>query len=455
MATQAGTMLLGVVDTMMVGHVGPDALGAATLGHLWVMGTSIFGLGIIFGMDPIVTQAHGRGDPRSMGLALQRGLVLSVLLSVPVGALWLWPDTILIWLGQKPELCRLARGFILVQAPSLPAFFAFNALRQFLQGRGVVKPALWVVIAANILNAFLNWCFIYGNLGCPALGVTGSGISTSITRFFLFFALLALVLRGRLHAGAWRPWSRESFRLAGLMELLRHGTPVSIQIGLEVWAFQIATLLAGGIGTQALAAHAIVLNLASFSFMMPLGVSLGAVTRVGNLIGQRRYHRAQLAAWISFAMGAGVMGVFAIIFVLLRWQLPRIYTTDAATLAAAAGILPIAGAFQLFDGTQVVGGGVLRGMGRTRPAAVFNFVGYYAIALPLADGLSRAAGFGLPGIWWGLCFGLAAVAVALIVWVARAGPWSMGPRRRAYRASGAAGSGERGASTASTSTTTG
>ncbi|HZN58608.1 MAG TPA: MATE family efflux transporter, partial [Planctomycetota bacterium] len=266
MATQAGTMLLGVVDTMMVGRFSRDALGAATLGHLWVMGTLIFGLGILFGMDPIVTQAHGRGDLRAMGLALQRGLVLSVLLSIPVGALWIWPDAILIRLGQDPELCRLARGFILVQAPSLPVFFAFNALRQFLQGRGVVKPALWVVIAANVLNAFLNWCFIYGHLGCPALGVTGSGLSTSITRFFLFFALLALVLRGRLHADAWTPWSRESFRFAGLAEVLRHGTPVGIQIGLEVWAFQIATLLAGGLGTEALAAHAIVLNLASFSF---------------------------------------------------------------------------------------------------------------------------------------------------------------------------------------------
>ncbi len=415
-------MLLGVVDTLMVGRVSVHALAAVSLGHLWCFGTMIFALGVIFGLDPILSQAHGRRDGRTLGLALQRGLVLAILLSVPLAVLWCFTEPALRLAGQDARLVDLARGYVWAQIPSLPAFMAFSVLRQYLQCRGIVRPTLVLVLAANVLNAFLNWIFIFGSLGVPALGVLGAGIATCVTRIALFLALLWMVLRFRLHRGAWTPWSRECLRVAGLLELLRYGIPVSIQIGLEVWAFQIATLLAGSLGDVALAGHAIVLNLASLSFMVPLGVSLGAVTRVGNLVGEGRRHRAQLAAWVSLGIGAGVMTISGLTFVFFRRELPAWYTHDANTIAAAAALLPIAGAFQLFDGTQVVGGGILRGMGRTVPAAAFNSIGYYVLALPLAYWLAFHEGFGLAGIWWGLCLGLGVIAVMLTVWIARRGP---------------------------------
>ena len=177
-------------------------------------------------------------------------------------------------------------------------------------------------------------------------------------------------------------------------------------------------------GSAALASHTIVINLVSIAFMVPMGISFGVVTRVGNLIGEGDPVGAQRAAWVGFALGGGVMSISATAFIVGRRFLPSLYTLDPAIIATCAALLPIAAAVQLFDGVQVVGGGILRGMGRTRPAAVFNLIGYYVLALPAAYWLAFPGGYGLPGMWWGLAFGLAVIAAALVLWV-----WLRGPAR--------------------------
>jgi MATE family multidrug resistance protein len=176
------------------------------------------------------------------------------------------------------------------------------------------------------------------------------------------------------------------------------------------------------LGAAELAAGTIVLNLASVSFMVPLGVAIGTAARVGNLIGAGHSRAAQRSAWVALGLGALFMSFFAMLFVVFRHTLPTLYTSDATTIALAAGALPIAAAFQLFDGTQVVGGAILRGMGKTRPAALFNLLGYYAIALPLGAWLAFRAGWGLRGLWCGLAAGLMVVATALVIWIWRRGP---------------------------------
>ena len=426
--TQLSMMSLGVVDLLMVGRVGVDAVGAIALGNVWKMGTLLVSMGFVFGMDPFVSQAHGARDAEGAGRALQRGIVLALAVSVPLGLLWTVAGRGLELFGQEPELAAVAGRYVSVQALSLPFFLTWVALRQYLTGRGIVYPALWISIAANAVNVFLNWVLIFGHLGAPALGPVGSGVATSILQALFPLALLAWTVLGRLHEGGWVPWSRAALDPRPLFQMLKIGVPVSLQLAFEVWAFQIVILWAGWLGRAELAAHAIVFNLIAIAFMVPLGVSLAAVTRVGNLIGAGRPGDAQRSAWLAFALGAGAMFVAAAVFLLFRTDLPALYSDDATVLALAAGLLPIAAAFQLFDGVQVVGGGILRGMGRTRPAAVFHLVGFYVLGLPLAWWLTFERGFGLPGLWWGLALALAVVALAFVVWIGVRGPARMEAR---------------------------
>lgn len=422
MAAQVGGMLLGTVDTIMVGRVGVDALAAASIGNTWVWSLLFFGQGIVMGIDPLVTQAHGAGRPEVAARAFQRGVVVALAVSVPICAALASTEEVLRLLGQSPALCVAAERYTLVQIPSVPFFLSFLAARQWLQGREIVRPTMWVTLVANVFNVGANSLLIFGGAGVPALGLVGAGIATALTRVFMLLGLVAWMRGFRLDAGAWPPLDRAVFAMDELGRILRIGLAVAIQLSLEIWAFSTSTLLAGRLGATELAAHTIALNMAALAFMAPLGISQGTVTRVGNLIGAGDLARAQRVAGLAMGLGGLVMTGSAMVFVVFADVLPFIYTNDAAAVAACAAILPIAAAFQVFDGVQVVGCGVLRGMGRTRPAAVFNLVGYWVVGLPLGAWLGLGRGIGLPGIWWGLATGLALVAVSLAGYVARRGP---------------------------------
>lgn len=425
--TQLGWMMLGVVDTLMVGQLGVYELDAAALGNIWTFGTLVFGMGVLLGMDPIVAQAHGSGDHDRVARTLHQGGVLAIALGVPIGASWLYTGDVMLAFGQDARLSAGAQEYVGVQVASVVPFLAFHALRQYLQGRGIVAPALWAVLLGNLFNAVANWALVFGHMGFPAMGLRGAGLATAATRVFLLVGLALFVWRFRLHRGAWRRPDRDALDRGSLVAILRHGVPVGIQYGLEGWAFQIATLLAGRLSETALAAHVIALNLASAAFMIPLGLSIGASTRVGNLVGAGHRAAAQRASLLAMAMGAGVMGVSALAFLALRDVLPRMFTSDPAAIATAASILPIAAAFALFDGTQAVGAGVLRGVGRTTPAMLFNVVAFYVLGLPAAAWLAFGLDLGVRGLWWGLALGLAVVAIALVVYIVRRGPGHRAP----------------------------
>ncbi len=420
--TQLSTMLLWTIDLMMVGRIDVLSLNAVSLGRIWVMGTTICAMGLIFGLDAIASQAHGARDRERLGEVLLHAGALALAVSLPLGALWLGAERILLALGQDPASSALAGRFVIVQIPGLPFFLLFVALKQYLQARGIVRPAMWVSFAACGLNAFLNWLLIFGHWGLPRMGAVGAGLATAITEVMMLAALLVVIRKFRLQRGATTVLDLTRLRVKGLSEILRLGIPVAVMLALEYWAFAISTLWAGRLGPIELAAHSIALNLASITYMVPLGIGLGAVTRVGNLIGAGEPRAAQRSAWVAFALGGGVMALFALLFIAGRSTIPFWFTPNAAVIALAATLLPVVAAFELFDGLQVVGSGVLRGMGRTRPAALFNLIGYYGLGLPLAAWLGRRERLGLIGIWWGLALGLAVVAVLSVLWVARRGP---------------------------------
>jgi len=425
--TQVGTMLMGVVDTLMVARVGAEALGAAAIANVWLSLALYCSMGILFGLDPIVSQAHGRRDGPRAGLALQHGCVLAAALTVPVALLFAMSGPALVALGQQPALARAASEYLIVQIPGIAPLLLYVALRQYLQGRTLVQPALWTMVWANAVNVVANWALIFGHLGFPAWGLWGAGVATTAVRVFLFGTLVGWVWWRELHRGAWRPWSRLAISRRELTAVLALGLPVWLQMLLEIGAFSGSSLIVGWLGTEALAGHAIALNLASLAFMVPLGVSIAASTRVGNLVGAGDLAGVRRASRLALALGAGVMTVSGVCFVFLPLTLAGFYSADPAVLAVCAVLLPIAGAFQLFDGTQVVACGVLRGMGHTRPAAWASFLGYWVLALPLGVGLALGFDAGVAGIWWGFLAGLAAVAVGLVVWILK-NPVPIGPR---------------------------
>lgn len=418
-AAQLGFMMMGVVDTMMVARIGVTELAAVAIATSWSWSSSALFQGLVYGMDPLVSQSHGAGDGQATALALQRGLVVACVASIPLMALWIATGPLLALLGQDDTVAELAGSYMVARLPSALGFNVFLALRQYLAGRTIMRPAMWVILIGNVLNIFLNWVLIFGHFGIPELGLLGAGLATGITHALLPIGLWIWIRQFRLHHGAWRRWDRNSFALAGIGRLLRLGFPVGLQLALEANAFTLAMIMVGWIGVVQLAAHQVAINMASVTFMLPLGVSIGASVRVGNLIGARDPTRLRTACSTAFAMGGGIMSLAAIIFVVFRDRLPLFYIEDPAVVSLAALLLPIAGAFQIFDGLQVVGGGLMRGMGRPRAGAIVNLIGFYLLGLPLAWLLAFPGELGLVGIWWGLAAGLGGVAVMLCIWTMR------------------------------------
>ena len=418
-AAQLGMMMMGVIDTMMVARVGLAQLAAVAVASTWAWSSGSLAQGIVQGMDPLVSQAHGRGDGEAAGLALQRGLVIAFATSIPLAALWIGTESILLAFGQEPDVAHLAQVYMLARLPSAFGFNLFLAMRQYLAGRALTRPAMWVMFICNALNVFFNWVLIFGNLGFPALGLQGAGLATGLTNIILPIVLWAWILKFKLHEGAWRKWDARSFSWPGYARYLALGLPVGFQLALEANAFTVAMMMVGWMGIAELGAHQIVMNLASLTFMMPLGVAIGAGARAGNLIGAADLPGLRVACRVAFFMGGGIMAFAAVVFIVFRNELPALYTPDIAAIALAATLLPIAGAFQIADGVQVVGAGLLRGMGRPMAGAVVNLIGFYVIALPLAYTLAFPLKMGLTGIWWGLAAGLGGVALILVGWVTR------------------------------------
>ena len=411
-AVQLGIMAMGVTDTIMVGHLSPAALAAVALGNLYFFIAGIFGQGTLMALDPVISQAVGARDDDAISRALQRGLVVALALTVFTCATFVPVKWVLLSLRQPPEVVPDAASYVRIAIPGVFPFYAFVVFRQSLQAMHRVAPVLWTVLVANLLNAGLNWVFIYGNLGSPALGVAGSSVATSISRWAMALALLSISGRQVWHHLT--PWRPETLAIEPLGRMLRLGLPIGVQYLLEYGAFAAAALLMGVLGTTQMAAHQIAINLASFTFMVPLGVSTATAVLVGHAIGAGNEDQARRSAVAGIFIGASFMCASALIFRLFPTALARSYTGNADVVLLAATLIPIAGVFQVFDGIQAVAAGVLRGIGDTHAPAIINVVGFWLIGLPVSWVLAFRLGGGAVGLWWGIVVGLAAVALILL-----------------------------------------
>jgi MATE family multidrug resistance protein len=411
--TQLGNIAMTTVDTIMVGRLGPQAMSAAGLGHGIGIFTLIIGMGILLGIDPIVSQAFGAHRWTDCGRAMRHGLLLAVCLTLPIMFVLSQSRRILALLGQDPAVAAQAATFLDVLNYSTFPFLGFAALRSFLQGIGIVTPALVVVWLANLVNLGANYMLVFGHGGAPALGIVGSAWSTTLSRWLMFFGLAAYVFlrRALRRYGVVAPRGKLDTQL--IRRILQLGGPVGMQLGMEIGLFTAALVMMGWLGTVPLAGHQIALNLCSITFMVPLGFSATAAVRVGQAIGRNDVAGARRAAFAAYACGLTFMAVAGATFALFPEFLARIYSRDAAVVAMGASLLLIGAAFQIFDGGQTIGIGALRGAADTRVPMLTTILGYWGIGLPLGYLLGFHFGLGPRGVWWGLSAALFCVAVAL------------------------------------------
>jgi MATE family multidrug resistance protein len=423
---ELGWMAMGFVDIVMAGPLGPVAIGAGSLGNMLFFPLVICGTGMLLGMDTLAARAFGARDLRECRRILINGLWMALgLTPLLATALWL-TIPLLRSTGTNPRVMALVVPYLKALLWGIFPLVCYSALRRYLQAMNIVKPLTFAVISANLINLAGDWALMYGHLGAPAMGLTGSAWSTSIARVYIAVVLAGAVLWEERKAGnpiflmSWKP------ELARIRDLCRLGLPVAMQILIEGGVFGVVTVLAARLDEASLAAHSLAVNVVSITYMVPLGISSAAAVRVGQAFGRRDGHGIAIAGWTALLLSGIFMGGAGLALALLPRWIIWIYTRDAAVIGVGAGLLRIAALFQLFDGFQVVAGGALRGLGDTRSPMLAHLAGYWVIGMPVVYVSCFSFGWGAQGIWAGLCLALILIGIAL-VWV-----WRWRLRQNAY-----------------------
>jgi MATE family multidrug resistance protein len=414
---ELGWMGMGIVDTMMVGRVGAAAMGAVSLGSVLFYTVAIFGSGLMLGLDTLVSHAYGA---RRM-MDCHRSLINAVYFCLPLAPVlmllvWCWVP-LLARFGIYPAVLQATVPYLKAILWSTLPLLLYFALRRYLQAMNHVKPIMFALVTANLANVAGNWILVYGHFGAPAMGAEGSGWATCISRIYM---VLVLVIYLFYDAAANRtglldaPLALDFKRIGALIRL---GLPAAAQLSLEVGVFAAATAFIATLNPVSLAAHQIALNTASFTYMVPLGISSAAAVRVGQALGRGDAHAAGRAGWTAMALGAAFMTAAGVVLLAVPEFVARVFTTDHAVIRTAVWLLAVAAAFQLFDGIQAVATGALRGAGDTRTPMICHLFFYWFVGLPLGYALCFVMAWGAVGFWVGLCVALILIGLVLLaVW---------------------------------------
>lgn len=416
---ELGWMFMAIVDTMMVGRL-PDsatAIGAVSISSHIFHVLAFFGVGLLIGLDTLVSQAFGAGDREDCHRSLLNGIYLSLamtpLLMLPV---WFY-GTFLQFFRVDPRIAALSIPYIKALAVGLLPLLLYFSVRRAMQAMNLVRPVAFALITANGVNLLGNWILIYGKWGAPAMGVVGSGWSTAIARFYMAAVLIGYLLwYDRKHRTDLLKTPVE-VDLPRIRRLLALGLPAALQITVEIGVFALATTLIGRLGAVALASHQITLNTASLTYMVPLGISSAAAVRVGQAIGRKDIPGAANAGSAAIFIGAAFMSLAAVFLLAVPRWIARMYTPQEQVIERTVTLLAVCAAFQLFDGIQTVATGALRGAGDTRTPMFCHFAMYWMIGLPLGAWLCFRRGWGVTGLWIGLSLSLILIGcVLLVVW---------------------------------------
>lgn len=411
---ELGWMAMTTVDTIMIGPLGPEAIGAIGIGSSAFYAFAIFGMGLLFGLDTLVSQSFGAGDRADCHRSLMQGIYLALFLTPPLMLLFALMPPVFYDLGITPEVSALSGQFLLTLSFSTLPLLLYGAQRRYLQGVGHVRPVMFVLVSANVVNWFFNWLLIEGRWGFHPLGIVGSALSTCLARVYMAAALAGFIwwYERRLPPALRHILGAPDF--ARLQRLVRIGLPAAGSIFLEIGAFGAAGVLAGRLKPAALAAHQIALNCAAVSYMVPLGTASAAAVAVGHAIGAQSPRGARRAGYIATGLAGAFMTLSALLFWVVPKQILGVYTHDREVIEIGTGLLAVAACFQLFDGIQTVVTGALRGLGQTRIPMIANLVGYWMIGLPVGYVLCFHFHLGVYGLWWGLTMALVVIAGALL-----------------------------------------
>jgi MATE family multidrug resistance protein len=414
MLSQLGQVAVGVADSMMVGRLGALELAASSLANSIFFVVLMFGIGISMGLTPLVSNAYGKGKTNQIARLFSNSLLINFLAGIALFGLVLLFSQNLSLLNQPKEVADLALPFLLIITASLVPLMVFQAFKQFVEGLSQTKQAMFITIAANLVNVFLNWLLIWGYWGFPELGFLGAAWATLISRVLMMVLMGAYVLYSKRYADFGLRILRFKPNWTLCQRILKIGVPTGFQFIFEVSAFSAAAIMMGWISVNALAGHQIALNLASISYMMATGLATAGMIRVSHYIGKEDFKGMREAGMVAFGMVATFMFACALLFFVLRFFLPTLYIDDPQVISLAASLLVLAGLFQLSDGIQVVGLGVLRGLEDVKVPTVVTFLAYWGLGLPLGYFLAFTMGFAEKGIWIGLLIGLTITAGLLL-----------------------------------------
>jgi MATE family multidrug resistance protein len=413
MLSQFGQVMVGQADSIMVGRLGTIPLAAATLANSIFVVVMVFGIGISFAISPLIASADGEKNHQRIRDVVKHAVVLNIVLSILLYALVTAFTFGIDYLGQDPAVANATHTYMHIINASLVPLILFFSLRQFAEGLSDTKFAMYITVGANVLNVILNYLFIYGKFGFPALGLEGAGWATLIARVLQFLGMWIIIVRIPKFAAYWSSIRWSGFKINLYQRILALGIPSGLQMVFEVGAFAFSAMMIGWISAEAQAAHNIAISLASISYMIATGLAAAATVRVGNQLGRRDMPNLREAGFVVFKITLIIMIVSGILFLLGKDFLPRLYINEQEVISIASSLLVVAVMFQLSDGQQAVALGALRGLADVKVPTFIVFAAYWLFALPVSYLLGIYLEMGAVGVWYGLAVGLTFSAIFL------------------------------------------
>jgi multidrug resistance protein, MATE family len=409
--SQIGQVTVSLVDNMMVGHVGTSELAASAFANNVFLVGMFFGMGITYGLTPLVGKAFGNNQPVQVMQWLKNGIFTHLAAAFLLSGIMFGIYFLLPFLGQTSDVLELALPYYLLLCASYIPFMLFFSVKQFFEGIGNTKMAMQITLASNAVNIIVNYLLIFGKFGFPEMGLMGAGIGTLVSRIIMPLMFFIIIMKKPALKIYFTKAHAQPFSKKRIVSLLKIGVPIGFQIIVEMLTFSVGAVMMGWLGEIPLAAHQVAIGLASASYMVSLGISQATTIRVSHQLGQNDLKSLKMAVYASTHLVLLFMMAMGLIFVLAKDYLPLVFTTDPQVVAVASGLLVVAAIFQVFDGLQVIMLSTLRGMTDVKIPMFIAFAAYMIIGLPSSYVLTFKLNVGPIGIWYGFLVGLGIAGV--------------------------------------------